>query len=104
MTDLLLLLLLPCCCHGCCRARSFQGLSNGLAGAVAPRDFNTVRPVDDTHVFKTGPLDIMRGEVDIPVIGWLVIDRRKKMYGQSFLDCNAQNTSSLSLSCTKTLI
>jgi hypothetical protein len=34
-----------------------------LAGAVAPRDFNTVKPVDDTHVFKTGPYDIMRGEV-----------------------------------------
>ena len=25
----------------------------GLKGAVAPRDFNTVKPVDDTHVFKT---------------------------------------------------
>mmetsp|Transcript_70018 Transcript_70018/g.158305 ORF Transcript_70018/g.158305 Transcript_70018/m.158305 type:complete len:415 (+) Transcript_70018:1622-2866(+) len=35
----------------------------GLKGAVAPRDFNTVKPVDDTHVFKTGPRDIMRGEV-----------------------------------------
>jgi len=30
---------------------------------VAPRDFNTVKPVDETHVFKTGPYDIMRGEV-----------------------------------------
>jgi hypothetical protein len=37
--------------------------TKGLKGAVAPRDFNTVKPVDDTHVFKTGPYDIMRGEV-----------------------------------------
>jgi len=34
----------------------------GLAGAVAPRDFNTVRPVDDNHVFKSGPRDVMLGE------------------------------------------
>eukprot|EP00618_Florenciella_parvula_P032161 CAMPEP_0119527804 /NCGR_PEP_ID=MMETSP1344-20130328/42137_1 /TAXON_ID=236787 /ORGANISM="Florenciella parvula, Strain CCMP2471" /LENGTH=365 /DNA_ID=CAMNT_0007567057 /DNA_START=215 /DNA_END=1309 /DNA_ORIENTATION=+ len=31
----------------------------GLTGAVAPRDFNTVRPVSDTHVYKSGPREVM---------------------------------------------
>ena len=35
----------------------------GLTGAVAPRDFNTVRPVSDTHVYKSGPREVMAGEV-----------------------------------------
>ena len=38
-------------------------MAKGLSGAVAPRDFNTVRPVSDTHVYKSGPRDVMAGEV-----------------------------------------
>jgi capsule biosynthesis phosphatase len=34
-----------------------------LAGSVAARAFNTVRPFDDLHVFKTGPVHVMRGEL-----------------------------------------
>jgi hypothetical protein len=30
---------------------------------VAARAFNTVRPFDDLHVFKTGPVHVMRGEL-----------------------------------------
>jgi capsule biosynthesis phosphatase len=34
-----------------------------IAGSVAARAFNTVRPLDDLHVVKTGPVNVMRGEL-----------------------------------------
>eukprot|EP00747_Dinoflagellata_sp_TGD_P101251 gnl/TRDRNA2_/TRDRNA2_168288_c2_seq1.p1 gnl/TRDRNA2_/TRDRNA2_168288_c2~~gnl/TRDRNA2_/TRDRNA2_168288_c2_seq1.p1 ORF type:complete len:575 (-),score=85.34 gnl/TRDRNA2_/TRDRNA2_168288_c2_seq1:40-1635(-) len=34
-----------------------------MAGSVAARAFNTVRPLDDRHVVKTGPCHVMRGEI-----------------------------------------
>jgi len=34
-----------------------------LVGGVAARAFNTVRPLDEMHVVKTGPCDVMRGEL-----------------------------------------
>lgn len=34
-----------------------------IAGSVAARAFNTVRPLDELHVVKTGPVHVMRGEL-----------------------------------------
>mmetsp|Transcript_22652 Transcript_22652/g.67035 ORF Transcript_22652/g.67035 Transcript_22652/m.67035 type:complete len:663 (-) Transcript_22652:528-2516(-) len=34
-----------------------------IEGGVASRSFNTVAPLDDMHVAKTGPLGVMRGEL-----------------------------------------
>jgi len=34
-----------------------------IAGSVAARAFNTVRPLDELHVVKTGPAHVMRGEL-----------------------------------------
>eukprot|EP00929_Paragymnodinium_shiwhaense_P040364 TRINITY_DN21091_c0_g1_i1.p1 TRINITY_DN21091_c0_g1~~TRINITY_DN21091_c0_g1_i1.p1 ORF type:complete len:835 (-),score=152.07 TRINITY_DN21091_c0_g1_i1:82-2586(-) len=35
----------------------------GIVGGVAARAFNTVRPLDEKHVAKTGPCNVMRGEL-----------------------------------------
>jgi len=35
----------------------------GLAGSVAARAFNNVRPLDERHVAKSGPVHVMRGEL-----------------------------------------
>jgi len=34
-----------------------------IAGSVEARAFNTVRPLDEQHVVKTGPVHVMRGEL-----------------------------------------
>merc|ERR1712151_774453 len=39
------------------------GDAGGIAGGVAARAFNNVRPLDERHVAKTGPTHVMRGEL-----------------------------------------
>merc|ERR1719352_752264 len=35
----------------------------GVAGGVKARAFNNVRPLDEHHIVKTGPVSVMRGEL-----------------------------------------
>jgi len=45
------------------RATAEKDDGPGVAGGVKARAFNNVRPLDEHHIVKTGPVSVMRGEL-----------------------------------------